>query len=114
MAEILPIVQEGFRSRTRDEWVRLCEDAGLIAAPVQDYAEIANDPQVIANEYVVEVDDPTRGKVKMAGIPVKLSETPGKVRALAPELGQHTEEVLTQVCGYSWEDIAKLREEGVY
>lgn len=114
LSEILPTIRERFQSKPRDEWVKLCEEAGLIVAPMHNYAEVANDPQVIANEYIVEVDDPVRGKVKMAGIPIKLSKTPGKVRALAPELGQHTEEVLTQICGYSWEEIAKLREEGVY
>jgi crotonobetainyl-CoA:carnitine CoA-transferase CaiB-like acyl-CoA transferase len=62
----------------------------------------------------VEIDDPIHGKVKVPGIPVKLSKTPGKVERLAPELGQHTEEVLMEVLGYTWDDLAKLREAGVY
>jgi crotonobetainyl-CoA:carnitine CoA-transferase CaiB-like acyl-CoA transferase len=81
---------------------------------VNDYADVANDPQVLVNEYVVEIDDPIHGKVRVPGIPVKLSKTPGKVERLAPELGQHTEEVLMKVLGYTWDDLAKLRDAGVY
>jgi crotonobetainyl-CoA:carnitine CoA-transferase CaiB-like acyl-CoA transferase len=69
---------------------------------------------VIANDYIVEIEDPIHGRVKVPGIPVQLSETPGKVERLAPELGQHTEEVLMELCGYTWDDLAKLREEEVY
>jgi CoA:oxalate CoA-transferase len=75
---------------------------------------MAEEAQVIANDYVVEIDDPIHGKVKVPGVPVKLSKTPGKVEKLAPELGQHTEEVLMEVLGYTWDDLAKLREAGVY
>ena len=113
--ELMPIIQERFRTRTRNEWVKAFHQAGVEqVAPVQDYAELAEDPQVIANEYVVTVDDPIHGKVRVPGIPVKLSKTPGRVTKLAPELGQHTEEVLQEVLGMSWEEIAQLREEGAF
>jgi crotonobetainyl-CoA:carnitine CoA-transferase CaiB-like acyl-CoA transferase len=102
------------KTKSRDEWVRLLDEAGIPVAPVYDYADIANDPQVIANGYIVEVNDPIHGKVKVPGIPVQLSKTPGKVERLAPELGQHTEEVLMKVCGYTWHELGKLREAGVY
>ena len=114
IAEIKPVVIDIFLSRPRDEWVNICEQAGLIVAPAQNYADVAQDPQVLANELIIEVDSPEYGKVKMPGVTVKLSETPGKVRKLAPELGEHTEDVFINVGGYSWEEIAKLREEGVY
>ncbi len=112
--ELKPRLLEIIRAQPRDHWLKLLDEAGVPAAPVNDFADLAADPQVIANEYVVEIEDPIHGRVKVPGIPVKLSETPGKVERLAPELGQHTEEVLMELCGYTWDDLAKLREEGVY
>jgi CoA:oxalate CoA-transferase len=112
--ELKPRLKEIVKTRPRDEWVRLLDKAGIPVAPVNDYADIANDPQVLVNEYIVEVNDPVEGRVRVPGIPVKLSKTPGKVERLAPELGQHTEEVLMQICGYTWDDLAELREHAVY
>ena len=112
--ELKPVLLDIISKKPREHWLKLLEEAEIPVAPVNDYAELAIDPQVIENEYVVEIDDPIHGRVKVPGIPVKLSETPGKVERLAPELGQHTEEVLMEVCGYTWDDLAKLRDEGVY
>ena len=66
-----------------------------------------------ANGYVASFEHPSFGATKVVGVPVRLSETPGQVRLPAPEFGQHTEEILTEVLGYSWDDIAKLRGEEV-
>jgi len=107
-------LREIFATKPRNEWLNALAKEGVPASPVNEMADLENDPQVIANEYIVEIDDPIYGKVKVPGIPAKLSETPGKVTRLAPELGQHTEEVLMEVLGYTWDDLAKLREEGVY
>ena len=112
--ELMPRLKEIIKTKSRDEWLKALDDAGLPVAPVNDYIDLSNDPQVIANEYIVEINDPIHGKVRVPGIPVQLSETPGKVEKLAPEMGQHTEEVLMELCEYTWEDLAKLREEGVY
>lgn len=112
--ELMPKVREVFMTKDRDEWVKQFNELGVTVAPVNDMSDLVKDPQVIANGYIMEVDDPVHGKVKVPGIPVRLSETPGKVRSLAPELGQHTEEVLMDLLGYSWEELSKLREEGVY
>jgi crotonobetainyl-CoA:carnitine CoA-transferase CaiB-like acyl-CoA transferase len=112
--EIISIFKEVFLTKPRGEWWQLFKGAEIPSAPVNDMADLVNDPQVIANGWVSEVDDPSLGKVRVPGVTVQLSKTPGKVRALAPELGQHTEEVLMEVLGYTWDDIAKLREKGVY
>ena len=112
--ELKPKLTEIIGAKPRDHWLKRLSDAEVPSAPVQDFAELAVDPQVVANEYIVELDDPIHGKVRVPGIPVQLSETPGKVERLAPQLGQHTEEVLMEVCGYTWDDLAKLRDEGVY
>jgi crotonobetainyl-CoA:carnitine CoA-transferase CaiB-like acyl-CoA transferase len=59
---------------------------------------------------VIDFDHPRHGKTQVLGIPVRLSETPGSVRLPAPEFGEHTEEILTGLLGYSWEQIGILRE----
>jgi crotonobetainyl-CoA:carnitine CoA-transferase CaiB-like acyl-CoA transferase len=100
-----------FATRTADEWVKLFSEADLMAARVNDYAEVAADPQNTANGYITEVEREDGVPVKMVGVPVILSKTPGRVRNLAPEMGQHTEEVLLEA-GYSWEDIGALRAKG--
>jgi len=112
--EIMPRLKGIFSTKKRDEWLKLLEDAGLPVAPVNDYSDVAQDPQILANDYIVEIDDPIHGKLRIPGIAVRLSETPGKVERLGPEVGQHTEEVLMELCGYTWDDLATLREEGVY
>ena len=76
-------------------------------------AESATDPQVLANEYVVPTQHPTMGPTRTTGLPVKFSRTPAMVGNPAPEFGQHTEEVLTEVCGYNWAEVERLREAGV-
>ena len=90
---------------------RLKDDPGdFIYTIVNTVDDLPDDPQVLANDYVVEMDHPQHGPTKMVGIPVGLSETPGSVRRAAPELGQDTEMVLMDVLGWDWDRIASLRE----
>lgn len=109
-AELISVLDQRFATETRDEWVKRLGQRELIWEPIKDYAEVAADPQMTENEYIVDFDHPLHGPVKEVGIPVELSKTSGKIRKPAPELGQHTEEVLLEI-GYTWEEIAKLREE---
>ena len=71
------------------------------------------DPQVAAREMFVELDHPIHGPVKITGTPLKMSETPGQVRSLAPAPGEHNEEVFMGLLGYSRADLARWRDEGV-
>ena len=75
--------------------------------------DLPQDPQVRANDYVVDFDHPSHGKTQVIGVPVRLGATPGAVRLPAPELGQHGEEILLELLGYDWERIGVLRERGV-
>jgi crotonobetainyl-CoA:carnitine CoA-transferase CaiB-like acyl-CoA transferase len=100
-----------FATKAADEWVQLFSEADLLAARVYDYSEVASDPQNLANGYIAEVEQADGPPVKMVGLPVVFSKTPGKIRNLAPEIGQHTEEVMLEA-GYSWEQIEALRATG--
>jgi crotonobetainyl-CoA:carnitine CoA-transferase CaiB-like acyl-CoA transferase len=106
------ILDEIFATRTRDEWIRqLSESEGdFIFTIVNSVDDLPEDPQVTANDYVVDFEHPQHGKTRVLGIPVKLGETPGSVRLAAPEFGQHTEEVLLEILGYDWERITELRD----
>jgi crotonobetainyl-CoA:carnitine CoA-transferase CaiB-like acyl-CoA transferase len=89
------------------------DGADLIFSIVNSVDDLPTDPQVLANDYVVEVDHPQHGPTQMVGIPVALSETPGSISRVAPELGAHTEEVLMDILGWEWDRISELREKNV-
>ncbi len=107
-AELIAILDERFAPEPRDRWLRLLEGVEIPCGPVQSYRELAEDGHVRANDYMVALDDPRLGRVSLPGPAVQLSDSPGEVRP-APELGQHTEEVL-QWLGYSWDEIGRLRD----
>lgn len=112
--EIITIMDKIFITKSAAEWVKVLKEAGdVICTPVQTIADLKDDPQVLANNYIVDCKHESLGPMKVLGIPVQLSETPGVVNCTAPEFGQHTEEVLIEIGGYSWEEIAQLREEEV-
>ncbi len=113
-AEVVATFDEVFASRPRDEWMRILREApgDFIFTRVNSVDELPDDPQVRANDYVVDFEHPSYGTVQMLGMPLRLSETPGAVRLPAPEHGQHTEEILLEL-GYDWDRIAKLRADGV-
>lgn len=112
--ELVSILDRLFSTKPRDEWLAILDEAsGGLVAPVNTISDLENDPQVIANEYIVEFDHPSYGKLKVPGIPVKFGATPGSIVGPAPEFGQHTEEVLMEVCGYNWNEIEELKSQEV-
>ena len=84
-------------TRPRAYWLELFDANNIPCGPINDYAQVFEDPQVLARELVVEVEHPTLGVIRALGSPVKLSETPPAVRRRAPLLGEHTEEVLREL-----------------
>lgn len=103
-----------FATRPRAEWMEILKNGGdFIYTVVNTLDDLATDPQMLANGYITEIPHPQHGTMKYLNCPVTLSETPGEVRSPAPELGQNTELLLTEELGYSWDDIAGLRERGV-
>lgn len=100
-----------FRTKTRDEWVELLRQKDVCVAPVNSVNEVFEDPQVVQREMAVEIEHPTLGRVKQVGIGIKLSDTPGAVRSIAPKPGQHTDEIMLGL-GYTGANIAELRGSG--
>jgi crotonobetainyl-CoA:carnitine CoA-transferase CaiB-like acyl-CoA transferase len=110
-AEIRRHFTETFKTKTRDEWWDILSKSDICAGKMNTLDEVPNDPQVLARKMIVDLDTPDGEKVKQVGISVKLSETPGSIRSLAPSLGQHTDEILADI-GYDPSQIARWREEG--
>ena len=75
--------------------------------------EAANDPQIIENDYIVDFDHPELGKIRIPGFPVRLSRAEVNNNFIAPRLGEHTDSVLKKICGYTDENIGRLRKDKV-
>lgn len=101
--ELTSILNEIFTNKTINEWLGVLEEAGLPCAPINTVDRIVNDPHIAARNMIVEVEHPIAGKLKMPGVPVKMSATPGAVETHAPLLGQHTNEILKEVLGWDAE-----------
>jgi len=105
---LIPLLAERFASRTVDEWIERLSAEGVPCTSVNSIDKVVADPQVQARHMVAEVEHPTAGTLKMAGLPVKLSETPGAIRRHPPLLGEHTDAVLAEL-GYAQAEIDALR-----
>jgi formyl-CoA transferase len=110
--ELVAEIQRIIERRTADEWLRLLNDNGIPAGPINTVAQAFADPQVQALGVVHVLPHPTAGEVKVVGPPFRLSETPAAPRSAPPLLGQHTDEVLRDVLGLDPDAIAALRDEG--
>ena len=114
--ELIELLDAHFSTRTRDEWIEALsrpEHSDLVWERVQDVWDLPEDPQVIANEYIVDFDHPVLGPTKWLQTPLTYSETPVATKKMAPELGENTEEILLETLGYTWEEIGTLQAEGV-
>jgi crotonobetainyl-CoA:carnitine CoA-transferase CaiB-like acyl-CoA transferase len=113
-AELIAALDSVLRRRTAADWLERWRRLDIAAERVGTLADLAEDPQAWANGYLLETHcEEVQRQVKIGGLPVGLSKTPGAVHSLGPELGQHTELILADTLGYSWEDIGALKEQGV-
>lgn len=99
--------------KTVTEVVKQLNDAGIPCGPVNTVPEAFSDPQIRARQMIVEFDSPGIGKIPVVGIPVKLSETPAEIKTLDPAIGEHNEEIYSNLLGLIPEQIIQLKEEGV-
>ncbi|MDO8490678.1 MAG: CoA transferase [Dehalococcoidia bacterium] len=109
---LLPVIAKTMASKTLGEWEQIFDKRNLPTSRVATIPEVANDRQAHANGHFQELDHPIAGKIKLVAAPVQFSKTPAHVAGPAPQLGQHTEEILLEM-GKTWDDIARLKEQGV-
>jgi crotonobetainyl-CoA:carnitine CoA-transferase CaiB-like acyl-CoA transferase len=109
---LIEILDRVFETRTSGEWMEVFVGRGLMFCPAQQVGEVQNDPQALANGYMVDFQDPVLGRIRIPGYPVHFSENSAGTRSLGPFLGQHTMEVMREL-GYSDEEIGDLKRDGV-
>ncbi len=111
-AELAALLEENLTQETTRHWVDLLAEAGVAAGPIYNMEQVYQDPQVQAREMLVDLEDPQLGTLYNIGIPVKLSETPGRIRRRAPGLGEHSLEILKET-GFSKDEVDDLVQSGV-
>lgn len=107
-----PILANIFAARDTEFWVELLNSAGIPNGPINTIDKVINDPHIKAREMIIEMDQPAAGKIKVPGIPIKLSDTPGSIRMPAPAIGEHTGELLSELLGYDENKVRALKETG--
>jgi crotonobetainyl-CoA:carnitine CoA-transferase CaiB-like acyl-CoA transferase len=110
--ELEALLEAIFAERTVTEWLDRLMAEDVPAGRVNDFRDVVDDPQVLANGYVTELDHPNLGHLRTAGIPIHLSGTPPDPVRPAPELGVNTEDVLLEL-GYTWPQIEQFKRDEV-
>ena len=105
--ELAALLEETFVTDTTANWLAMLEEAGVVAGPIYNMDQVYKDPQVLARNMLVDINDPDLGTIHNIGVPVKLSATPGRIRTRAPMLGEHSVEVLMEH-GFSEAEVGAL------
>ncbi|KAI7602623.1 hypothetical protein KC319_g22254, partial [Hortaea werneckii] len=111
--ELEELVEAVTRTKTTQEWLDVLEGSGMPYAAINDIQGTLQHEHTNARNMVTEVEHPSCGPMKLLSPPVKFSESKPSIRSAPPTLGQHTQEVLTEVLGMSADDVEKLRTDGV-
>lgn len=101
--------EEVFKTKTTEQWLSILLQHDIWCSQVNSFKEMSQDPQVMHNNMIIEYPHPTVGKVATTGFPVIFSETPQVLYRSAPLLGQHTDEILRNICGYSDDAIREFK-----
>ena len=110
--ELAALLEETLGQETTGHWLEILDQAGVVAGPILNMAQVYQDPHVQARGMLVDLEDPEIGLLSHIGVPVKLSATPGAVRKRAPALGEHTREILSEY-GFTGEEVKDLLSQGV-
>ena len=111
--DLAPILNEALKAHTTDEWLEQFVAAGIACGPVNNIAQVASHPQVAARNMIVGIEHPTAGKFKVANSPFNFSRTPSGAAGSPPDLGQHTDEILTGLLGMKVAEVRRLKEAGI-
>lgn len=110
---LIPILEEIFLSKSTPEWLQLCKNIGIPAAPINKISEVFNDPQVLARERVIEYNHPTAGKIPLIASPMNIPTQPATIKYPPPLLGEHNEEILKNFLGYDENQYNMLLGDGL-
>ena len=111
-AQLVDIIESVFRTKTYAEWIEILSANRLVWSPVKTPLEVTQDEQAIANDFFTEWNHPKYGKTRVLSNPIKLSKTPAAIKMRAPDLGEHTSQILKEL-GYSEAEMAKMKEAGI-
>jgi len=107
------VLRPAMSRKTTAEWLDALRRAGVPAGPIDSVRDVCERPQVIARDMIVELEHPEAGPIRVTGVPIKLSDTPGAVHSPPPVLGQHTEDVLADWLDMNAQQVAELRRQKV-
>lgn len=111
--ELKAAINERTRTRSTDHWVKVLRDAQVPCGPINTVDRVIEDPHVLARDMIVSMVHPVAGELKVPGVPIKFSHTPGAIKGPAPLLGEHTDLVLSELLGMDRDGIDELRRKGV-
>jgi CoA:oxalate CoA-transferase len=113
MADVESVLHEWLKDKTVEEALAAFQQFKVPCSPVPTFEQVANDPQILHREMIIEVEQPLSGKVKVGGSPYKMSKTPGNRKLPIPLVGQHNEEIYGDLLGLDKKELEKLTAEGI-
>jgi crotonobetainyl-CoA:carnitine CoA-transferase CaiB-like acyl-CoA transferase len=110
---LVKILNEAFTNRDANDWLEKLQEAGIPSGPINSIQDVFNHPQAPERNFKMEIEHPTVGLVDLPGFPYKMSQTPPELHRPPPRLGEHTTEILTELLGYSTEQLTRLKKQKV-